>query len=82
MALTLKYIPAADSTVDAEWTILQDGIETDVAIQDCRAYGGGYAVNRYGGEGDALFAEYIGTAKTLLAATAIAAAAIRASSSD
>jgi len=71
--MKLKYIAATDKTVDPEWLILRDdGTQTDVSIQDCRSYGGGFAVNRHGGEGDGLWMQMLGEAHNLKAAFAMA----------
>jgi len=65
----LKYLPAEDTSVDPEWLILRaDGRQTDMSIQDCRSYGGGFAVNRHGGEGDDFWVQNFGTRRTLKAA--------------
>ena len=45
--MRLQYVPADNPSVDPEWQILRhDGTPTGYAIQDCRAYRGGFAVNR------------------------------------
>ena len=73
MTFQLKHIPAANDTVDREWLILRnDGTQTDISIQDCRSYGGAFAVNRHGGGRDDMWVEYLGEAKSLKAAFALA----------
>ncbi len=75
--MKLKHIPAADCSVDPEWLILRDdGTQTGISIQDCRSYGAGFAVNQNGGEGDDIWVKFLGEAKSLKAAFAIAVAKV------
>lgn len=68
-----KYEPAEDDSVDPQWVLLtDDGKDTHIAIQDCRSYGGGYAVNEYNGEGESFSMLDVGTAGSLRAAQKIA----------
>jgi hypothetical protein len=69
----LHFIPAADESVDSEYAVLtRDGQTTNIAIQDGRSYGGGYAVNEYGPDDD-FWVRTIGTARSLADAKQIAA---------
>jgi hypothetical protein len=44
----LQYNPPTDESVDPDWNILTaDDVFTRFAIQDCRGYGGTFAVNEY-----------------------------------
>ena len=41
--------PAADSSVDPEYELRHDDYtRTNIAIQDCRSYGGDFVLNEYG----------------------------------
>lgn len=47
--MQFKFKPAEDEMTDSEYVLCRDDwSETDISIQDCRSYGGGYSVNRYG----------------------------------
>lgn len=63
---------AKDDSVDNGLDLLRDGATTNISIQDCRPYGGGFAVNRYAGEGDEFSVTHLGGAKTLKRAKEIA----------
>lgn len=75
------HLPAEDDTVDPEYRMLTNAmVETNIAIQDCRSYGGGYAVNEYAPEGtpaEDFWVRQIGTAQTLKKAKTIAEAYAR-----
>jgi len=63
------YKPAADETYDPEYMLVgPDGWSTGISIQDCRVYGGGYAVQHFSGEGDEVCLVHLGAFKTLKAA--------------
>jgi hypothetical protein len=71
--LTFRLTPAADTSVDPQYDLLADGSATGIAIQDCRSYGGGWAVSECGNEGtDDIWVQDIGSSKSLKTAQAIA----------
>jgi hypothetical protein len=79
MNFKLTYHPACDDTVDSEWRVTTlCGVETGISIQDCRSYGGGFAVNDMP-EG-ASFMLHLGHAKTLKDACDIVARFLKVSS--
>lgn len=59
--------------VDPEYEMRNhDYSPTNVSIQDATSYGGGYVVNRYGGEGADFWMEQVRVCKTLDHAKAVA----------
>jgi hypothetical protein len=51
MNLTFRFVPASDESVDSQYDLLDEGCVTNIYIQDCRGYGGGYVVSECGNEG-------------------------------
>jgi hypothetical protein len=48
MAITFKYNKSTcPENEDDMHVAFKDGVETNFAVQDCRSYGGHYAVNEY-----------------------------------
>lgn len=72
MKLTLKHIPSPEpESIDPEWVVLnEDGSEAGYSIQDCRSYGGGFSVNRTGGDASTGndWVEFLESTKTRAAA--------------
>jgi hypothetical protein len=67
--ITFKLVEG-DESVDPEFTVVMDGRDLPIAIQDCRSYGGGYSLNLYGldAEGNVESIQCVGEHGSLAAA--------------
>lgn len=73
------HVAAEDESVDAEYQLRTTaGCYLNISIQDCRAYGGGYSVNRYGGDGADFYCEHVSEHRSLKAAKVAALALVQA----
>ena len=65
-----RFEAAEDDSVDSQYLLFVNNVDSRIRIQDSRSYRGGWGLNRYHGEGHNLSSENLGRFSSLKAAKA------------